>query len=287
MTMTEFTDKTDNFKRFIRMLSLPGSDAESGKNLFNEFCFTVKDDFVDVSVTNENRSAVGLLKYKPASVITGGSFWCNNTEELLKCIKTLDSDIIRVKCSESKIILSSGGTKVELNNVPSSDITSKDKAKKMTKNFKQVGEKANIGKETELGLHIHTDVAKFKKVTQNAKTTKHNTFYPFQVKDGVLSVKAETSFISITEEIGKLDGSDGSDFMNNYLVGFDNVFGNITGKVDVYLDPGMPIIVFADQANFNAIYLVVPYEPIESAEEEADETELPNDDESPEEETDE
>jgi hypothetical protein len=259
--------KTDikEFRDFLTYCCLPGKDVDKENTFFSEMCLTFGKESGKVAITNEAHSGLSVVSYKPKKIDIPGDFWTNNIEHLLRLLTAAKGEVT-VTCDGELIQVKGSGVNIKVNNCLKGDITETGEyrfAKDFSGLIQRTGNKVKVG-EAEINCYVKTTADIIQQVVKNGRLIQGNVFYPFKVnKEGFLTVESADEYDTITTEIGKVEGFksenyEGGEFETVYHTGFDNVFSNLSGDVEIFFDFKKPIIVFNKDETFNLTLFIAP-----------------------------
>ena len=257
-------DTAANFKKFLTFCALPGTDVEGQKTFFKKVRGKIGKTGGTFFVTNESHDGFVSVSYKPAKVETVGEFWTDDLSHLLTLLSAISKGDIVVDVDEEKIKIFGSPSRISTDNCDKKEIKESEFAETVGSSIKRNGTTNATIHNTVLPYYVKTKAELMQQVVKNASLVKGNVFYPFVVaKDGTLTIDAADDYDKIQTEIGKIAEFESEPFENTYLTGFDNVFSNLSGDIELFFGENTPLIVYAKDGEYELMAMIVPWKPKE------------------------
>lgn len=271
--MTELICKISDLEEICRLVSLKGKNPQ-GKEFvaIPDFLMVVGNPSGSIPVgvhvmAVDNKGAIAVdLDYPGIKWSKSGLVPIGDVEEFQRYLARFNSsDEITLSTTENKIIITRKAP-YKVARIPMADVealTTSKGADQILQNFKRTEAGYFQSKKTHLNLRLTLNADDIKNVIDDGEAVKQR-IYPWKLENGKLSIKVGTEQLGEIESDIKVvvDEVEGSiKTKASFAYGIDNIFGNMSGEVQVYLQNNVtvcPLILTQKTDKYSLKILLAP-----------------------------
>jgi len=278
--MTKLSCKISDLEEICRLISLKGKNPQ-GKEFvaIPDFLLVCagptgsipgSEGYADVKAV-DNKGAIAVsLRYKNIKVVQDGVIPIGDVESFQKYLARFNSsDEVTVETTENKIIITrqspSKIARIPMASVDS--LTTSKNAEAILSNFKKNEAGYFQSKKTNLNLRLTLNAGDIKNVVDDGEAVGQR-IYPWKLEANQLFVKVgeeqlgeiETQITTLKTESFTKSG-DAPETQTAFAYGIDNIFGNLSGEVKIYLANGVqacPLILTQSTDKYSLKILLAP-----------------------------
>ena len=263
--MTKIEGTIQDLKEICRLVSLKGKDINGKEHIpIPEFLISAgsSPNLLEISAMDRGSHLVVGLKYK-MSVPSAGSMCIGNVIKFGKYLDRFNnSDTVTIESTENRISIKKPGKVARFPMASEDSIEGREAVEVLKRFVKKDGVYASA--KTNLNVSLSLVADDVKRVVDDGEAVDQR-IYPWTLSENGLMVKVgeeQTGIIETEIPIESLNCGTGSvDVKTSYAYGIDNLFGNLSGRVKIYLANGIgacPLILEQETEKYKFKALLAP-----------------------------